>query len=71
MAVKRQRGDIGRDVIAAARVTALRFRESGGGAFVVVDPKNDKLVAWYESLEFGSHRLHTTNVNRRLLFRKR
>ncbi|WP_373060727.1 hypothetical protein [Gemmatimonas sp.] len=46
----------------------MRLRESGGGAFLVVDPKNDKLAAWYESLRFGVQRLEPTNAKVRRLF---
>jgi hypothetical protein len=28
-----------------------------GGAFLAVDPKSDKLLAWYEGLDFGFRRL--------------
>jgi hypothetical protein len=48
---------MGRDLVAAARDKALELRESGGGAFLVVDPKNEKLAAWYDSLQFGFQRL--------------
>lgn len=57
VAVKHQGGDMGRDLVAAARDKALELRESGGGAFLVVDPKNERLAAWYDSLRFGFQRL--------------
>jgi len=68
VAVKHQGGNMGRDLVAAGRDMALRLRERGGGAFLVVDPKNDKLAAWYESLQFGFQRLEPTHTKVRRIF---
>jgi hypothetical protein len=70
VAVKHQGGTMGRDLVAAARDKALELRESGGGAFLVVDPKNDELSAWYASLHFGFQRLDPTNAKVRRIFLK-
>ena len=70
VAVQHQGGDMGRDLVAAARDMALELRASGGGAFLVVDPKNDQLAAWYDSLQFGFQRLDPTNRTVRRIFLK-
>lgn len=70
VAVGHQGGDMGRDLVAAARDMALTLRESGGGAFLVVDPKNEKLAAWYDSLQFGFQRLDPANAKVRRMFLK-
>ncbi len=70
VAVSHQGGTMGRDLVAAARDKALELRESGGGAFLVVDPKNDALAAWYDSLQFGFQRLDPTNARVRRIFLK-
>ena len=70
VAVQHQGDEVGRDLVAAARDKALELRASGGGAFLVVDPKNDKLAAWYDSLQFGFQRLDPTNPKVRRIFLK-
>lgn len=70
VAVRHQGGTMGRDLVAAARDKALDLQKSGGGAFLVVDPKNEKLSAWYDSLQFGFQRLDPTNAKVRRIFLK-
>lgn len=60
VAMRLQRQDLGRDLIAAATKIARQVRTDVGGAFLAVDPKNDKLLAWYERLDFGFQRLEPT-----------
>lgn len=48
---------LGTDLVAAAIKMARQARADVGGAFLAVDPKNDKLLAWYERLDFGFRRL--------------
>jgi hypothetical protein len=61
-------GTIGRDLVAAARDKALDLRSTGGGVFLVVDPKNDTLSAWYNALRFGFQRLEPANAKMRRIF---
>jgi ribosomal protein S18 acetylase RimI-like enzyme len=48
---------LGPVLLAAAIKIARQARSEVGGAFLAVDPKNDKLLAWYERLDFGFRRL--------------
>ena len=48
---------LGRDLVAAAIKIARGVRSQIGGAFLAIDPKNDKLLAWYERLDFGFRKL--------------
>lgn len=57
VAARLQGRDMGRDLVAAAIKMARRVRTEAGGAFLAVDPKNDKLLDWYFSLDFGFARL--------------
>jgi ribosomal protein S18 acetylase RimI-like enzyme len=57
VAASRQGQGLGPSLVAAAIKIAKRARTEVGGAFLAVDPKNDKLLAWYESLDFGFRRL--------------
>lgn len=57
VAAARQGHDYGAVLVAAARKKALALRDEGGGVFLVVDPKNERLAAWYERLDFGFRRL--------------
>ena len=49
--------NLGRDLVAAVISIARGVRSQAGGAFLAVDPKNDKLLAWYERLDFGFQKL--------------
>jgi len=57
VASNRQGHAYGATLVAAARKKALALREEGGGVFLVVDPKSERLAAWYEGLDFGFRRL--------------
>ena len=57
VASNRQGQGYGAALVAAARKKALALRAEGGGVFLVVDPKNAELAAWYERLDFGFRRL--------------
>jgi ribosomal protein S18 acetylase RimI-like enzyme len=48
---------LGATLIAAAVKITRQVRSDVGGVFLAVDPKNDKLLAWYENLDFGFRRL--------------
>ena len=48
---------MGASLVAAAIKIARDVRGEVGGVFLAVDPKNDRLLAWYEQLEFGFRRL--------------
>lgn len=52
-----QRHGMGADLVAAAIRIARDVRAKVGGAYLAVDPKNDRLLAWYEQLDFGFRRL--------------
>ena len=60
-----QRQQLGSALVAAAIVLARTAKGEAGGAFLAVDPKNDKLLAWYQRLDFGFVRL--SESNRRLV----
>lgn len=49
--------ELGRYLIAAAIKIARQARTDVGGVFLAVDPKNDKLLDWYQRLDFGFRRL--------------
>lgn len=68
VAVTHQKGTLGRELVAAAHDMALQLRQSGGGAFLAVDPKNDELAAWYDSLQFGFQRLDPKREGLRRIF---
>lgn len=57
VAADHQGEGLGRSLVAAAIKIAKRARSEAGGAFLAVDPKNDRLLVWYESLDFGFRRL--------------
>lgn len=59
--------ELGSLLVAAAIKMAKQARDEAGGAFLAVDPKNDKLLAWYERLGFGFRRLDPTNPGKRRL----
>lgn len=58
---------LGATLIAAAIKIARQVRSELGGVFLAVDPKNDKLLAWYAGLDFGFRRL---DPNRRRIVLK-
>lgn len=61
---------LGPALVAAAIKLAHTAQRQAGGAFLAVDPKNDRLLAWYEQLDFGFTRLnHTDERNRRMVLR--
>lgn len=49
--------NVGRDLVAAAIKIAGGAKDDAGGAFLAVDPKNDKLLSWYQKLDFGFRQL--------------
>lgn len=49
--------DLGRGLVAAAIKIARSVRSQVGGVFLAIDPKNEKLLAWYEQLDFGFQKL--------------
>lgn len=57
VAARLQGHRLGADLIAAAIKIARQARTEVGGAFLAVDPKNGRLLAWYERLDFGFRRL--------------
>jgi ribosomal protein S18 acetylase RimI-like enzyme len=57
VAARLQGQALGTDLVAAAIKIARVVRTDVGGALLAVDPKNDKLLAWYERLDFGFRRL--------------
>ena len=58
---------LGSALVAAAINMVKQARNEAGGVFLAVDPKNDKLFAWYERLDFGFRRLDPTNATKRRL----
>jgi ribosomal protein S18 acetylase RimI-like enzyme len=48
---------MGANLVAASIKIARAVRADVGGVFLAVDPKNDKLLGWYERLDFGFRRL--------------
>jgi len=57
VAARLQGQDLGPVLIAAAIKIARKVRTDVGGVFLAVDPKNDKLLTWYQRLDFGFQRL--------------
>lgn len=57
VATRLQGQGMGADLVAASIKIARNVRADVGGSFLAVDPKNDKLLAWYERLDFGFRRL--------------
>ena len=57
VAARLQGQGMGASLVAAAIKIARDVRGEVGGVFLAVDPKNDRLLAWYEQLEFGFRRL--------------
>ena len=70
VAVHRQGEGIGGVLVAAAIRTARQAQKEVGGAFVAVDPKNDRLLKLYEALDFGFRRLDPGSSTRRRLILK-
>lgn len=62
-----QRQSLGSALVASAIKIARQARGKAGGAFLAVDPKNDKLLGWYESLDFGFRRLDSSSATKRRL----
>lgn len=58
---------LGSALVAAAIKIARQARDEAGGAFLAVDPKNDRLLKWYEELDFGFRRLDPGNAAKRRL----
>lgn len=70
VAVHLQGEGLGTALVAAAVKIARQARDEAGGAFLAVDPKNDRLLKWYEELDFGFRRLDPGNAaKRRLILR--
>ncbi|MGH7618649.1 MAG: GNAT family N-acetyltransferase [Gemmatimonadaceae bacterium] len=67
VASRLQGQQLGSALVAAAIKVARQARNEAGGVFLAVDPKNDKLLAWYERLDFGFRRLDPTNATKRRL----
>ncbi len=65
VSVRYQGSDWGSTLVAAAIAKANQLREGGGGAFLAVDPKNDRLAHWYDELQFGFLALDPTGKSRR------
>ncbi|MCA2983522.1 MAG: hypothetical protein ACK6DR_13385 [Gemmatimonas sp.] len=65
VAVPYQGSDWGGTLVAAAIAKANQLRDDGGGAFLAVDPKNDRLAQWYDGLGFGFVALDPTGKTRR------
>lgn len=61
----RQGQDIGSALVARASDLARAQRGQAGGAFLAVDPKDDRLCGFYA--RFGFRRLDPTGVRRRML----
>lgn len=59
--------NLGAALVAAAIKMAQQARSEAGGVFLAVDPKNDKLLGWYQSLDFGFQRLDASNSTKRRL----
>jgi GNAT superfamily N-acetyltransferase len=61
VAAHQQGKGLGAVLIAAAiKIARQVLRYEAGGAFLAVDPKSAKLLAWYEGLDFGFRRLDPT-----------
>lgn len=70
LAERHQGGNVGAAVVAEAIRQAKRLQDATAGVFLVVDPKNDRLLAWYEALEFGFKRADPGNPKQRRLVLK-
>lgn len=57
VAARLQGQGMGAELVAASIKIARNARADVGGSFLAIDPKNDKLLAWYERLDFGFRRL--------------
>jgi ribosomal protein S18 acetylase RimI-like enzyme len=64
-----QGGEWGRVLVAAAVDIAHQLRAAGGGVFLAVDPKNDRLAAWYDALDFGFVPLDPSGHRRRRILK--
>jgi GNAT superfamily N-acetyltransferase len=58
VAVEHQGRDFGELLVERAIDAAQRAQHAVGGAFLAVDAKNERLLAWYLNLGFGFQRLH-------------
>ena len=67
VAVAFQGHGLGPLLIVAAIKIARKASAEVGGAFLAVDPKNDRLLVWYERLDFGFRRLDPQKSTRRRL----
>jgi ribosomal protein S18 acetylase RimI-like enzyme len=68
---ERYQGDgLGGALVAEAIRQARQLQEATAGVLIVVDPKNDRLLAWYEALGFGFTRADPTNLKQRRLILK-
>lgn len=67
VASRLQGQQLGSALVAAAIKMAKQARNEAGGVFLAVDPKNDKVLAWYERLDFGFRRLDPSNATKRRL----
>lgn len=65
VSVQYQGSDWGSTLVAAAIAKANQLRQNGGGAFLAVDPENDRLAQWYDRLQFGFVALDPTGKSRR------
>ncbi|MEP6591989.1 MAG: GNAT family N-acetyltransferase [Gemmatimonadota bacterium] len=70
VATRHQGHNVGAALVAEATRQARRFQDTTAGVFLVVDPKNDRLLAWYEALEFGFRRADPVNPKHRRLILK-
>jgi GNAT superfamily N-acetyltransferase len=70
IAAQHQGQQYGTLLVASAIATAKRLRDESAGPLLVVDPKHEKLMRWYQHLDFGFHRLMPTDDrNRRLVMK--
>jgi ribosomal protein S18 acetylase RimI-like enzyme len=70
VAARLQGQELGSLLVAAAIKKAKHARDDAGGVFLAVDPKNDKLLAWYERFDFGFRRLTPNDRAKRRLIMK-
>lgn len=70
LAEQYQGENLGAAVVAEAIRQAKRLQEATAGVFLVTDPKNDRLLAWYEALAFGFTRADPNNPRQRRLILK-
>lgn len=70
LATQHQRQDYGALLVASAIATAKKLRNESAGPLLVVDPKNEGLMVWYQKLDFGFRRLMPRDArNRRLVMK--